>query len=155
MVVNSNTWYVKWFQNSCWALDKFLPEASSKRTKYENHVSLCTFFHILFWGTLVQMLSVLSWSALVFSVLIMPWIMFSPLTVLMGVGTILAFVVVVMAIVSFCVGAQVASDYCKAKVDQIKNPDPDKPVPFLSVIVNYVSGIKNKFCPMINFKKDE
>ena len=155
MIVNSRAWYVKWFQNSCWALDKFLPQAPSKRIKYENQTSLCTFFHILFWGTVVQILSVVTWIALVFSIFIMPWIMFPPMTVLTSVGVMLAFVVVIVALLAFCVGAKEVSDWCQTKIEQVKNPDPDKPVSFLSVVVNYVSGIKNKFCPMINFKKDE
>lgn len=153
MITNSNAWYVKWFMWNCHVLDKF-SNSYPRHIRYEQGTNLCTFFQILFWGTLVQVLSVVTWAYVIMTFLILPWWLFSITQVLTVVGITLGILGIIALVVSMLVGAPEIKQWVQKKAHTMFTPEPNHTPKFYQVAAQYVMGIKRKFCPTIQFKKD-
>jgi hypothetical protein len=89
------------------------------------------------------------------TVFILPWVLFPATSVLMGVGSALAILIVVVLVISSIVGARDCAAWMRNRVHKWTKPDPEKPITFMHVVCNYVVSIKQKFCPTISFKKED
>jgi hypothetical protein len=148
-------WYVKWFKWNCKILDRFWSTHPHREHKYENRTNLCAFFQILFWGTVVQIVIAATYMFMFTTVFILPWVLFPATSVLWGVGSALAIFTVVALVISSIVGARDGAAWMRNRVHKWTQPDPGKPMNFMHVVYQYVVSIKQKFCPMISFKKED
>lgn len=154
METNNSQWYVKWFKWNCAVLDRFWSRDVPRIYQFQNGTNLCHFFQVLFWGTVVQIASVAAWAFAVFTFLIMPWVLFSALSVIITVGVIVGILAAFIAVVAVAVGIKDAKEWVVLKTQQALNPEPGAAPKFYQVAWQYAVGVKKKFCPTIQFKKD-
>jgi len=156
MQLNSDQLYVKWFLWNCNVLDRFIdPDLAgdSARRAMRHGTTLCGFFHRLFWGTLVSALSVFVWMYPMFTLFVLPFLLFNITTVAMTVGfavTVLAATVLLAAAV---VMTPTALRWLATRRRLDEAPETEAPPSFGQVTWSYVKGIKQRVCPRITFKE--
>lgn len=155
MQANQNQWYVKWFTWNCRVLDRFWQLDRSREFKYERGTNLCHFFQTLMWGTIVQVLSVAIWAYVIFTVFVLPWMLFSVSGVLWTVLSFLTVIAAIVAVVAGTVGALQSKEWIHRKWETFSEVKSDQPPKFYQVMWQYVVSVKQKFCPTIQFRKED
>lgn len=172
MELSTRRWYVTWFFLSLAILDRFQNRKkmgkSSKELYMERGTNLCSFVRTSFvWAPLVIILHVITYSAAIAAVSIVPVSLLGWKGYLSLAGTgasIVAFIVfVILGIILF----DKFKDFIDNKMTDARHRRKINPVPkseestsrkekagptFWSVIGTYVSATKQKICPLINFK---
>jgi hypothetical protein len=138
-------------------LDNFL--GGYRQIDLRDRASLCQFFRILTLGTVALVITFGVWAYAVTAFLIMPFVLFGGVTIATFFGTIVLGLATIVAIVYFI--AEVMPNWVESiqkrmrsgihnfMHQDVKNPG------FGRVWINYLVAVKNKFCPMIHFTKDD
>lgn len=154
MELNPRLWYVQWFFWSCRVLQRFCSTRSSaffhREYRYRNGTNLCHFFRTLLWGTLIFLGVIGLYAYAIFAFLVLPFMLFSYLSVLTVVGVIvgvLALTACVIAIVHLVV--KMGTWLVK------RHPKPSRPSDqprFAKVVRSYWTAIHDRICPLIKFR---
>lgn len=155
MQAEDHQWYVKWFKWNCRVLDRFWQLDCIREIKYDAGTNLCHFFQVLLWGTVVQVVSMAIWAYVIFTVFVLPWLLFSMSGVLGTVAGFLAVIAAIAGIVVGTVGALESKTWVNRKWETLGQVAPGQPPKFYQVMWQYVASIKQKFCPTIQFRKED
>ena len=150
MKTSVNAWYVRWFMWNCRVLENVFP---NKIMYYENGTNLCQFFRTLLFGTIAAVWSIAVYVYIATVALIMPFVLF-------GAMPVISTLAIVIAAVSLFIGSIVLVMYTAERSSDASSWITEKTMgtsehpTFLAVIVNYIVGVKKKFCPTITFVKE-
>lgn len=176
MDLDKRQWYVTWFFVSLAVLDKFRGRTSwdSDLDRYRNGTNLCHFIRvILLWTPLVYGFHILVYGTAIAILTYWPIRLFGFNGYVATIIGIVTFVIVVVAVAFVLQGLVNAVAFIRDKQDeraeerarQESDSDEDVPAPqparvrqgpsFGEVLWNYLVAVKQKVCPIINFKQLE
>ena len=150
-----NRWYVRWFLWNCQVLDRFNELRRYKRTaRYATGTNLCHFFQTLFWGSVVALCAVVAFIVVPVTIIGLPIYYVGPTQVLLSLGMVIGIVLIVLAIMAGAFYAVEAAPRAASWVGKQIVGTNESPT-FVGLFAHYIAAVKKKFCPTIQFGKEE